>query len=114
MAGPVGRHKWLDNYDDIDYTGRTNVFISEAIEVKQDKDDRRPVEFTWRGQPKHITPIISEWQDWGFPAGVAKADWKQRRHRNYYRVECDDGNTYEIYLDRKDIESKTWFLYRII
>jgi hypothetical protein len=90
------------------------VFISEAIKVKQGKTDRQPIEFIWRGEPKHIVQVISEWQDWGFAAGVTKADWRQRRHRNYYRVECDDGKVYEIYRDRQDIENSTWYLYRIM
>jgi hypothetical protein len=90
------------------------VFISETIEVKQDKVDKRPVEFIWRGKPRYIDRIVNEWQDWGFASGVHKADWRQRRHRNYYRVECDDGCTYEIYLDRKAPERLTWYLYRIV
>jgi hypothetical protein len=90
------------------------VFISETIKVKQDKTNRLPVEFIWRGEPRHIVEIIAEWQDWNFPAGVSKADWRARRHRNYYRVLCDDNKTYEIYLDRQDIEKLTWYLYRIV
>ncbi len=90
------------------------MFISETIKVKQDKTDRRPIEFIWRGEPKHIVEIIAQWQDWKFPRGVTQADWKARRHRNYYQVLCDDGVTYEIYLDRKDTDKLTWYLYRII
>lgn len=90
------------------------MFVSETIEVKQDKTDNRPVEFIWRGKSRHINRIAGEWQDWGFASGVHRADWKQRRHRNYYRVECDDGCVYEIYLDRKTTEKLTWYLYRII
>lgn len=90
------------------------MFISETIEVRQDEADRRPVEFIWRGESKHINRIVSEWQDWGFASGVHKADWRQRRHRNYYKVECDDGYAYEIYLDRKTADKPTWYLYRII
>jgi len=90
------------------------VFISETIKVKQDKTDRQPIEFIWRGKPKHIVEIITEWQDWGFSAGVTKANWKARRHRNYYRVLCDDKRTYEIYLDRQDLDNLTWYLYRVV
>jgi hypothetical protein len=90
------------------------VFISESIEVTRDENDKSPVGFVWRDQSKTITKIISEWQDWGFASGVHKADWRQRRHRNYFRVECDDGGTYEIYLDRKTTGKSSWHLYRII
>ena len=90
------------------------MFISETIEVKQDKTDRRPIEFIWRGKPKYIREILTQWQDWGFAGGVKRGDWKQRRHRNYYQVECDDGKIYEIYLDRKDTDKLCWYLYRII
>ena len=90
------------------------MFISEPIKVKQDKDSRLPVEFIWRGKPKIVTSVVSEWHDWGFSSGVHKADWKQRRHRNYFRVECDDNSIYEIYMDRKTPEKPEWFLYSII
>lgn len=90
------------------------MFISEQIQVVIDKDERLPVEFVWRGQSKIVTRVVSHWHDWGFASGVYKADWRQRRHRNYFRVECDDGKTYEIYLDRKTAEQQTWILYRII
>ena len=90
------------------------MFISEPITVKQDKGSRLPVEFIWRGKLKIITRVISEWQDWGFSSGVHKADWKQRRHRNYFRVENNDNKIYEIYMDRKTSEKPDWFLYSII
>ena len=90
------------------------MFISETIEVKRDKTDKRPVEFIWRGKPRYIRQIVAEWQDWGFASGVHKADWRQRRHRNYYRVKCDDGCIYEIYLDRKTAQQLTWYLYRTV
>ncbi|MCP4581252.1 MAG: hypothetical protein GY839_06510 [candidate division Zixibacteria bacterium] len=90
------------------------MFISESIKVTRDKKDKSPVGFVWRGESKTIIRIISEWQDWGFASGVHKGDWKQRRHRNYFRVECDDGKLYEIYLDRKTSGKPTWHLFRII
>ena len=90
------------------------MFISESIKVEKDKNDKTPVGFVWRGVSKGVTRVISEWQDWGFAPGVHKANWRQRRHRNYFRVECNDGKTYEIYLDRKTSDKPTWYLYRII
>ncbi len=90
------------------------MFVSEAIKVTRDKKDNTPVEFFWRGQRKQITRIISTWQDWGFSEGVFKAGWRQRHHRNYFKVECNDNKVYEIYLDRKTEDKPIWVLYRII
>lgn len=90
------------------------MFISEQIQVTLREDDRSPVEFVWRGQPRKIKRIIAEWQDWGFASGVTRANWRQRHHRNYFRAECDDGKIYEIYLDRKTPEGQAWFLYRVL
>jgi hypothetical protein len=90
------------------------LFISEPIEVTIDEKLRTPVEFTWRGQSLGITEIIVAWQDWNFAGGVSKPTWRQRRHRNYYQVKCDDQIIYEIYLDRGLAGEPKWFLYRII
>lgn len=90
------------------------VFISEPIEVEKNSLNNTLERFTWRGQQKQIINVVAAWQDWGFPAGVSKANWRARHHRNYYRVECDDNKTYEIYLDRKSIDKQAWFIYRIL
>jgi hypothetical protein len=90
------------------------LFVSEQIEVKTDSESRMPVEFIWRGQIKSVKSIVTGWQDWKFPGGVHKPTWRQRRHRNYYRVLCDDRRFYEIYLDRGIENEPKWFLYRII
>jgi hypothetical protein len=73
-----------------------------------------PVEFIWKGQARKIEEIIISWQDWGFSGGTHKATWRQRHHRNYFQVRCDDKLTYEIYLDRGIADEPKWFLYRII
>jgi hypothetical protein len=90
------------------------LFISEPIEVTIDKELKTPIEFYWRGQTFKISEIIIAWQDWKFAGGVTKPDWRQRRHRNYYQIRCDDQTTYEIYLDRGMSGEPKWFLYRII
>jgi len=90
------------------------LFISEQIEVKADLESRSPVEFIWRGQTKVVKEIITSWQDWNFPGGIHKPSWRQRRHRNYYQLLCDDGVLYEIYLDRAVDNEPKWYLYRII
>lgn len=90
------------------------MFISEQMEVVRGSTDNMPVQFFWRKQKKVITRIIAAWQDWGYPPGVYKTNWRLRRHRNYFKVLCNDQNIYEIYLDRKNIDETAWFLYRII
>ena len=89
------------------------MFFSEPIEVVCDSTNM-PQSFLWRKRSYRITEILSCWQDWGFSPGVFKADWRGRRHRNYYQVECDDETIYEIYLDRQSVNDKSWFLYRSI
>lgn len=91
-----------------------DVFISELIEVDKNPTNNEPEAFYWKKCRKKIVKIVSVWQDWGFAAGTAKRNWRARRHRNYYRVECDDDKTYEIYLDRQTAEKPTWYIYRII
>ncbi|MCD6161179.1 MAG: hypothetical protein J7K40_02055 [candidate division Zixibacteria bacterium] len=90
------------------------VFISKPIEVEKNPDNNLPEAFYWKGNRKKITTIVSAWQDWNYPAGAVKRNWRARRHRNYYRVECDDNKIYEIYLDRQTVDKPTWYLYRII
>ena len=72
-----------------------------------------PERIVWRGESKPVTCVLASWQDWGFPAGVSKTSWRQRRHRTCFLVECDDGKLYEIYLDRGSVDKAEWFLYRV-
>ena len=90
------------------------LFISEQIEVVRDLTDNTPVQFAWRKQKKVVTKIIAACQDWGFSPGVYRSNWRLRRHRNYFKLLCNDQNIYEIYLDRKIIDKPRWFLYNII
>ena len=93
-------YKQLAFYVDIPYTGRRTVFVSEPINVSRNKKDNSPVRFEWRG--------------WKFPAGVHKPTWRQRRHRNYFKIEASDGKIYEIYMDRQKAHEPAWFLYRVL
>lgn len=90
------------------------LFILEQIEVIRDLRDNTPVQFIWRKQRKVVTRIIAAWQDWGFPSGVYKTNWRLRRHRNYFKVLCDARKIYELYLDRKNADEPRWFLYSVI
>jgi hypothetical protein len=76
-------------------------FISQEISVVRDENSGDPISFSWSGREYDIREIIAVWPDWGFSAGAPKRkDWRQRRHRNCYRVETTDGSVFEIYHDR--------------
>ena len=86
--------------------------ISVTCESESDDAPLRPVAFTWRKQEFRIAEIMSDRQDWGFPAGAPKKKaWNLRRHRNYYKVRSECDRVFEIYMDRKT-PKLTWVLYR--
>lgn len=67
----------------------------------RDEETGRPRSFTWNGRTYEIKEIIAVWADWGFPAGSPRRKtWRMRRHRNYYRVETENGDVFELYHDR--------------
>lgn len=107
-------YKQLAFYVDIPYTGRRTVFVSEPINVSRNKKDNSPVRFEWRGLDRKVIRVLSQWQEWKFPAGVHKPTWRQRRHRNYFKIEASDGKIYEIYMDRQKAHEPAWFLYRVL
>jgi len=88
--------------------------ISERIEVELSDGAERlrePVAFTWRGRRYVVREIVSAWTDAGFGAGEVTRTWYRRRHRNVYRVETEEGETYELYLDRGG-SRRDWVLRR--
>ncbi len=90
------------------------MLISEPIEVEMRATElaaKEPAAFTWDGRRYEIVRILDFWFDTGFGAQKRGRAWYTRRHRNYYRVEADDGHTYELYLDRGGSQME-WHLYR--
>jgi len=87
-------------------------FISRDISVTRDKKTGRPVSFRWDNRTYTVKEIIAVWPDWGFPAGSPRRKtWRMRRHRNYYRVETEGGEIFELYHDRGiKGDSNTWIL----
>jgi hypothetical protein len=78
--------------------------------VEYSKNLMKPLSFRWKGETYEIQEIEHSWQDYGQPStGPRKTNWRTRRHRNYYRVKADDGNVYEIYLDRSG-NRRQWYL----
>lgn len=87
-----------------------NEFYSQEIQVKAGKKRGIPSDFIWRGKKYRIQEIWGEWPDYSF-GSAPKGRWWQRRHRTYFRVVTDEGEVFEIYLDRGGGHKK-WFLYR--
>lgn len=90
--------------------------ISERIKVELEDTPqglRQPVAFLWRGKRFVIKRILSALLDVGFGAGEITRTWYRRRHRNYFRVETEEGEIFEIYLDRSG-SRRDWILKRQI
>lgn len=87
-------------------------FISEKIKVELSEENlREPIFFIWRGEKYIIQKIINQWQDWtlgGIPAPKRGA-WRQRRHRNYYRILTNNNEQFDIYYDR-GAKTPVWIL----
>jgi hypothetical protein len=95
---------------------RPTKLISEKIEVEIATSPggvQEPVAFTWRGRRYGVRRIVNVWVDHSFGAGEVTRTWYRRRHRNYYRVEADDGEVYEFYLDRSG-KLREWVLARLL
>lgn len=70
----------------------------EPIRVRCEGEN--PITFIWRQSRHRIIAIPRRW--------VVRIDWwRQEVIRQYYKVECEDLGTYEIYRERG-----LWFLER--
>ena len=87
--------------------------LSEAIEVELPEGTvlPSPVAFTLRGERWVVAETLQAWADHGFPPGVKRRSWLERRHRNYFRVRTEDGSVWELYLDRSG-GARKWFASR--
>ena len=71
----------------------------EPITVECDGD--RPRTFIWRRKAHPVTAVLKRW--------IVQVDWwRQEISRQYYKVECENLGTYEIYRERGG-----WFLERL-
>ncbi len=87
-------------------------FIGKPIEVEVAQPGSEPAWLVMDGHRLKVDEVLCSWQDYGFGgAHPAARTWRTRRHRNYYRVRCEDGHTYDIYLDRGS-HRRQWHLYR--
>jgi len=87
-------------------------FIGKPARVECSSRGTTPTTLAWNDTTVNVAEVVAEWQDFGFGgAHPAARTWRTRRHRNYYRVRCDDGHTYDVYLDRGG-ERRQWHVYR--
>ncbi len=75
-------------------------FIGEVIKVETQGEVRRPAKFIWQGREYAIVRILASWHDYAMPANLRHPKWTMRHHRNYYHVQTDTGDRFEIYRDR--------------
>ena len=89
-----------------------NRFIDEPVEVELSGEIPQPVSFRWRGQDYTVLEVLQTWSDWHFGEGSHRRSWRNRRHRNYFRVRTAQGQ-FELYLDRAaTVSSDRWILYQ--
>lgn len=70
-------------------------FIAEEIEVRFAKKPGPPTSFVWRGKEYEIVKILRRWRKLDL-----QPNWWQRRHRDFYIVRTDTGETLELYFHR--------------
>ena len=75
-------------------------FFGQQISVERDPATREPTSFSFKDETHDVALIMTSWQDYGFPSDGRKHTWRQRHHRNYYRVKTPEGRQFEIYYDR--------------
>lgn len=87
------------------------AFVGEVIEVQTEGEPKRPKRSAWRGRSYRVEHILASWHDASMPDQLRRPRWTMRRHRNYYHVQTDGGERFEIYLDR-GAKRPEWVLLR--
>jgi len=81
-------------------------FIGDEIEVLFVKKPGSPTSFIWRGAEYQITRVRDVQRRLDF-----RSPWFSRRHRDYYLVETDTGEAFQIYHHRGP-GRRYWVLYK--
>ncbi len=82
-------------------------FVSEEIEVKFSERPGFPESITWRGKDYKVVEVerVRRFVDFRKP-------WWRRRHRDYFLLKVDTGETFEIYFHRGP-GRQYWVLFKI-
>ncbi len=81
-------------------------FIDEEIEVRLAGKPGLPEAFVWRGTEYEIVEVLEVRRILDL-----RTAWWRRRHRDYYVVRTDSGETFELYHHRGP-GKRYWVLYR--
>ena len=114
-------------------TNTPKRFIGEAIQVDfkkppaLEKKPGCPISFNWRDHKYVIIALLKEWHDYKRKGDMMRnirprrIDDAERRGswgvgRDYYRVQTDNGQIFDIYYDRapQNVEQRKggWYLFR--
>lgn len=75
------------------------TFIGQPVTVQQAAEGPEPARFHWKDHMYEVSEVVQAWSDWHFGEGSHRRSWRNRRHRNYYRVRTPEG-LFELYADR--------------
>lgn len=75
-------------------------FIGDTLRNVQTEKGGTPVSFAWNNQKYRVKTLLKQWQDYHFSPLAPRKDWRSRRHRNYFQVETESGECFELYCDR--------------
>ena len=81
-------------------------FIGDEIVVQFLKKPGPPTSFIWRNTEYQVAEVRSVRRVLDF-----QRSWWRRRHRDYYVVKTDTGETFELYFNRGP-GRRYWVLYR--
>ena len=89
-------------------------FLGDTLREVEVEKGGSPLSFCWDGQVYRIEKILKQWHDFDYSPLSPKKNWRSRRHRNYFRVATETGETFELYCDRGTRLGvrKTWVLVR--
>ena len=81
-------------------------FIGDEIEVQFARKAGPPTSFIWRGTTYEIAEIEQTSRALDF-----RKRWWRRRHRDYYLLKTETGETFQLYFHRGP-GRRYWVLYK--
>jgi hypothetical protein len=94
--------------NDLSDAQREDIFVSEEIEVYFARKPGPPASFRWRG--KDFAIVKCKFQGRKLDFGKR---WWQRHHKDYYIVEDENHNVFQIYYNRGP-RRRYWVLLKIL